>query len=285
MSRGIDHLVLAVHDLDDASGFYERLGFSLTPRAQHPFGTGNRLVQLDGEFLEILSVTRPGDVIPHQQGHFSFGAFNQDYLKCREGMSMIALKSGGWEEDRRVFSDAGLELSAPFTFSRLARQPDGRDVTVGFDLTFILRNDMPEAVFFTCDHQHEPQFFYKPEFQSHANTAKSIDEVFVVATDTGDCSDFIGKLYGKEENTGKQPSLSILTENDLRDRFPNHKTAPLSGSAVFAGYRIRVSSLASVRVILAGNDILCFEKQGSLWLSAFGLIIEFSDQPTGSTSS
>ena len=48
MSRVFDHLVLVVDDFDLASEFYERIGFTLTPRAQHPFGTGNRLAQLQG---------------------------------------------------------------------------------------------------------------------------------------------------------------------------------------------------------------------------------------------
>ena len=46
MSRVFDHFVLAVNDLDQASEFFERIGFTLTPRAQHLFGTGNRLAKL-----------------------------------------------------------------------------------------------------------------------------------------------------------------------------------------------------------------------------------------------
>jgi catechol 2,3-dioxygenase-like lactoylglutathione lyase family enzyme len=42
--RAIDHVVLAVRDLDRAAARYEQLGFTLTPRASHedrvlaPFG-------------------------------------------------------------------------------------------------------------------------------------------------------------------------------------------------------------------------------------------------------
>ncbi|NIQ53863.1 MAG: VOC family protein, partial [Gammaproteobacteria bacterium] len=45
--RRIDHLVHAVDDLDAAAAAYEDLGFLVTPRADHPFGTSNRLVILD----------------------------------------------------------------------------------------------------------------------------------------------------------------------------------------------------------------------------------------------
>lgn len=39
--RGLNHLVLAGRDLDAMQTVYSRLGFTVTPRAQHPFGTGN----------------------------------------------------------------------------------------------------------------------------------------------------------------------------------------------------------------------------------------------------
>ena len=51
MNRAIDHLVLCVRDLEAARAIYRRLGFTLTPPARHPWGTGNSLVQLQGNFL------------------------------------------------------------------------------------------------------------------------------------------------------------------------------------------------------------------------------------------
>ena len=47
-ARGLDHLVLAVRDLDRAADFFTGLGFTLTPRAEHPFGTSNHLAIMDG---------------------------------------------------------------------------------------------------------------------------------------------------------------------------------------------------------------------------------------------
>jgi len=270
MSRGIDHLVLAVRELDAACAFYEQLGFKLTPQAQHPFGTGNRLAQLDSDFLEIVSVTKPEDLIEHQDGVFSFGAFNRDYLNKRDGMSMIALKSDGWQQDRQTFSSAGFDLSEPFTFSRLARQPDGSDVKVGFDLTFVPDAGLPDAVFFTCDHQHEPEFFYKPEFQKHDNGALAVDEVFMVCEDPANVDAFLARLYGGTSN------ISVSTVEQLDARFPGHDPVSVSGDAVFAGYRIRVSDLGITRSVLNSAGVKFANKSESLWLSAYGTIIEFS---------
>ena len=85
MPRDIDHLVLAVRDLDAARATYERLGFTLTPMARHPFGTANSLVQMHGSYLELLAVADPAAIPEPTETRFSFAAFNRDTLKAAKG--------------------------------------------------------------------------------------------------------------------------------------------------------------------------------------------------------
>ncbi|MFX8809231.1 VOC family protein, partial [Acinetobacter baumannii] len=54
--KRIDHLVVAVHDLDQAAGFCHRLGFQVGARNRHPWGTENRLVQFASSFIELITV-------------------------------------------------------------------------------------------------------------------------------------------------------------------------------------------------------------------------------------
>ena len=56
MPRRIDHLVIAVHDLDGAAAFYQRLGFQVGARNRHPWGTENRIVQFSASFLELITL-------------------------------------------------------------------------------------------------------------------------------------------------------------------------------------------------------------------------------------
>ena len=56
MSRGLDHIVHAVRDLDAAADFYRRAGFTVGARNRHPWGTHNHVVQFPGFFIEILTV-------------------------------------------------------------------------------------------------------------------------------------------------------------------------------------------------------------------------------------
>jgi catechol 2,3-dioxygenase-like lactoylglutathione lyase family enzyme len=46
MTRGLDHIVHAVRDLDAAAELYRSLGFTVGARNRHPWGTHNIIVQL-----------------------------------------------------------------------------------------------------------------------------------------------------------------------------------------------------------------------------------------------
>ena len=176
--KGINHLVLAGHDLDALGATWAALGFTLTPQAQHPFGTGNRVIQLHGGYLELLAVTRPADVVEHQPGIFSFPAFNRDYLARHEGFSMLVLDTADAAADIEAWRAAGLETYAPFDFSRMAKLPTGEELRVGFSLAFVTSPAAPWLGHFACQHL-APAYFEQPQYLRHANTAKRIADVWI----------------------------------------------------------------------------------------------------------
>ena len=55
MPRDIDHLVIAVNDLEAARATWQALGFTVAPVARHPFGTANAIIQTDGERLVVAA--------------------------------------------------------------------------------------------------------------------------------------------------------------------------------------------------------------------------------------
>ena len=260
MSRGIDHLVLCVNDLKKARALYELLGFTMTPVAQHPFGTGNRLAQLQGGFVEILGVTRPALITDAGPGEFSFGAYNRDFLAGREGMSMIAFESFGADRDRTDFVAAGLAPAAPFSFTRMARQPDGSEIEMGFDLTFLPRTEAPEAALFTCAHRHAPTQFYKPEFQTHANTAKRISAVTIESGDADATRGFLAALDA-------EPAL--------------FEVVPARGNGErLAGFAVTVEDMEAARRALRAGAVPFTETGGGLVVGpgvAFGVRISFCE--------
>jgi hypothetical protein len=246
MSRGIDHLVLCVNDLKKARETYAAMGFTMTPQAQHPFGTGNTLAQFDGCFLEVLAVTQPEDIFEHDGDTFSFPAFNRDYLADREGMSMLVLDSEDETADRAEYLASGLRVHSPFDFQRQAKQPDGGSVTVGFSLTFVTDPALPDMAFFTCK-QWRPELFWKPDYQRHANGATSIKDVFVVSPDITSGAAFLSAFAGApitETAQGvdtiatQRGDLVVMTPDAFAARFPGAFTDRETSTPFFAGFSI-----------------------------------------------
>ena len=188
--KGLDHFVICVRDLDRAGAFYQQLGFTLTPRAQHPFGSSNRLVQLDGVFLELLCIDRPENIPPQVPGQFNFIHFNKKYLQSREGISMLVLDSEDAEEDHRIAKKAGLQTWPTFRFSRKARLPGGQTETVSFRLNFVTHPDMQMTAFFTC-RQFNPEHFWQSPYQQHANSAQTVAEACLVAENPQEYAGFM----------------------------------------------------------------------------------------------
>ena len=108
--RAVDHVVLAVRDLDGAAATYKKLGFTLTPRAAHEdrMGTSNWLAQFAGRnFIELLEVDRPSLLAPHDFAasprFFSFGEHNRRAADDRDGLSMLVFAGTDARADNRRF--------------------------------------------------------------------------------------------------------------------------------------------------------------------------------------
>jgi glyoxalase-like protein len=210
MVRGLDHLVVAVKDLTAAGQAYEALGFTVTPENQHPWGTANRLVQLDGFFIELLSCGDESSITETSGSEFSFGAFNRDFLKTREGASMLVLESDDSAKDREDFEKAGLQVFDPFSFERTANLADGSTAEVAFDLTILKDPLSPEIGYFTC-HNRFPENFWKSAFQKHHNGAQSVEAVYLLARDPSDHHEFLGGFSGQREMRATSLGLELDT--------------------------------------------------------------------------
>jgi hypothetical protein len=258
-NRGIDHLVLCVHDLERAREHYRALGFTTTPPAIHPFGTGNSLIQLQGNFLELISVVEPQNIALHQDSEFGFGGRVRDFLDRREGMAMLVFESRDAVADQAEFAAKGIQTYAPLHFQRQAKQPDGSSVTVAFSLAFAIAPAQPEAVFFTCQ-QHAPEYFWKPEYQSHANGARMISEVIMVAKLPDSLAEFLGQLQNPDAVrkdgdslcvTTARGQITVVTPTEFERRFSVPPAGPASPH--FAAYRIVVDAIAETMAVLDGH--------------------------------
>jgi catechol 2,3-dioxygenase-like lactoylglutathione lyase family enzyme len=176
--KGINHLVLAARDLEAQRSLYAGLGFTLTPRADHPFGTSNSVVQLHGSYLELLSLTRP-EIVPEPTAEkFSFAAYNRDFLARRAGFSMLALDSEDTAADLAAWKATGLKTYEPFEFSRMAKTARGEERRIGFSLGFVSDPAAPWLGLFSCRH-FAPDYFAQTEYLHHANGAVRVEDVWI----------------------------------------------------------------------------------------------------------
>ena len=283
MKHAIDHLVLCVSDLERARAFYEGLGFTLTPRAEHPFGTGNQLMQLQGCYLELLTVRDHSKIPPHAPGRFSFGAFNAAYLARREGLSMLAFQTDDAEQDQRAFAARGLDIYEPLHFSHKRSFRDGSEATVSYSVAFVTDPAMPDAAFFTCQH-HAPHNFWRPEYQRHANGACSVAEVVMAANDPNGLADFFGRLFDSKPVTGEADSLrvslqnggiTVLSTKGLDARYG--LDAP--GEPHFVGVAVTIEDADRVRSRLKAHGIPFCRAGDAIQIrpkDAFGAMLEFT---------
>jgi hypothetical protein len=239
--REIDHVVVAVQDLDRAGAVYQQLGFTLTPRARHDdrMGTSNRLAQFAGKnFIELLEVDRPDRLVRHDfqtsPPFFSFGDHNRRAVRERDGLSMMVFKGDNARSDISSFAASGLATFAPFDFERVAKMPDGTEATVAFSLAFVQSPDMPRVAFFVCEnraHNH----FWKPQYQSHVNGATGIVAVYLSSPDPERDAAFASKMFGgRVRPISGGCSVACGPAQELRVLTPQATTA-LGGSSAIEG--------------------------------------------------
>ncbi len=289
IKRPLDHLVLCVRDLDAARRTYERLGFTLTPKAVHPFGTANSLVQFNGNFLELLTVIDRRLIKPVAPGEFAFAAFNDRFLADREGMSMLVFASDDARRDQRDFAANGLDTYAPFDFSRSARLPDGSDAAVAFSLAFVTEKRMPDAAFFVCQ-QHAPQHFWKAEYQNHRNGALAVDEVVMLAAEPHMFAEFFARLQPGHtvERLGRglvaataRGRVTVLDPTGFGARFPDARR-PTPATPHFVACRLRVADLAATEAVLRAGGLPVRRTGTTIQFGPaenFGFIVEFAEAP------
>lgn len=273
--RRIDHLVIAVRDLDGAADFYRRLGFQVGARNRHPWGTENRLVQFRSSFLELITTgDDPTLIPPHGDGVFSFGAFVRDSLARRDGFPMLVLDSDDAKGDAAAFAAAGIGAFQPFFFERTGLRPDGTPTHVAFTLAFAADPLAPQAGYFVCQ-QHVPENFWNPAFQIHANGAENVSAVTLTTAQPQAHAGFLSAFGGSTAEVGSDGSITVpLQGGRIVASATGAQNTPL-----LSGFAVRVPSLEATTVVLRNTGIpFSEETAGSLHISpdtAFGTAITF----------
>jgi catechol 2,3-dioxygenase-like lactoylglutathione lyase family enzyme len=280
MARGIDHIVHLVRDLDAGAALYEKLGFLVSSRNKHPFGTHNRIVQLNGSYIEILAISEP-EKITGAGGPLSFAHFNRDFLaRNGEGLVGLVLSSANAAEDKKQFDEAGFGGFPVFDFARKGTRPDGSEVELAFSLAYLREPSSSDALFFTVQHRH-PENFWFPELQRHPNGASRVSCAVFVAESPTDHQYFLQAFTGMRDV--RSTSLGVTAETP---RGGVQITEPRPFEDAFGLKLPGSSGLRFGAVVFAGNDkrlretvlksgVALQERSGRLVVHAHGAVLAF----------
>jgi catechol 2,3-dioxygenase-like lactoylglutathione lyase family enzyme len=291
MPRGLDHLVLASHDLAAQAAFYRALGFMVGARNRHDWGTLNHIVQFDGCFLELIGL-EPAFAPPAREAPVAqFAGFLADYLSRREGFAMLVLESGDAAADQAAFAAAGIAGPSTFRFARTGKRPDGTDIHLAFSLAFARTPAAPDAGFFVCQ-QHNPENFWNPAFQMHANTVTSVAAVTLVAADPRALAPFLAAYCGAEPESSDAGAvvfvtprgrIEVMTPSAFRAAYGADTLPVPPPGPELAAVRFAAQDLAAVRRHLDGALIPHSAHQNAVVVAptaAFGTVLAFAGGAT-----
>lgn len=284
MSRGLDHIIHAVRDLEAAAEFWRRAGFIVGARNRHPWGTHNHVVQLPNFFIEILTVAEP-DKLGDDGLSRHFGNPNREAIARGDGFAGLVLESKDIAADAADFAQAGIGISDPLPFSRGAKLPDGTETTVGFSLAFVRDELSPQTAFFTCQ-QLNPSAFWNPAFQAHPNGVRNVAGAVLIADNPADHHIFLSAFTGERvlhsrslgiEARTPRGSVEIMEPVAFEDQFGVARKA--EGTAVsIAGLRFTVTDLGATEAALKQGGIAAHRHMERLVIapkSAFGATLIF----------
>lgn len=169
MSFSLDHIVIAVTDLDEAVRDYETLGFTVLPGGEHPRGSRNALVVFeDGSYLEIIAFPRPVPDFRWWQVLSDAGSGLVDYALLPESMDDALAQA----------RSSGLVIDGPIDGARL--QPDG--ARLAWQTARSPESDVP----FLCA-DVTPRALRVPEgkVRQHKNGVTGVAAVSVAVRDLG----------------------------------------------------------------------------------------------------
>jgi catechol 2,3-dioxygenase-like lactoylglutathione lyase family enzyme len=206
---GIDHAVVMVRDLDKAAEIWKRLGFTVSPRGTHSahMGTGNYTMMLDPDYLELLGVLAPTE----------HNAPARAMLEKREGIERVAFtavdSAAGAEEIRaRGYAPIG-----PTDFERPVTMPDGSLSAAKFRTFQWPVAEAPAGMrVFACQHKTRDTVWI-PELMKHANGAKRLKQVLLVAPDPAKEAAHLAEMTDRDVRKEADGAIAVPSGTDRAD--------------------------------------------------------------------
>jgi catechol 2,3-dioxygenase-like lactoylglutathione lyase family enzyme len=265
----LDHVVIAVRNLDEAAKTYRKFGFTLTPRGLHEGkGTGNHCIMFGKTYVELLGVV---------DATGAEGRLAQRVKARGEGGIAIAYGADDADKTCAALRAAGIDAEDPNDLSR-PLDLDGKREMVRFRNVSMPSLNLPETMQFVCTHVTPELTRARREWQLHPNGATGVAKIIVAHDKPQDTAAEFKVLFGTNGELGNA-TIEIRTRAEIEKHAGTDalKGAPTIG---IVGLRIRVNELDAVAAMLDMGRIPHSEANHRLIVpanAAHGVFLEFAE--------
>ncbi len=259
----LDHVVIAVKNLDEAAATYRRFGLTLTPRGLHEGkGTGNHCIMFPDTYIELLGVVDASG---------AEGRLAQRVKARGEGGIAIAYGADDADKTYAALRAAGVDAEAPNDLSR-PLELDGKRDMVRFRNINMPGLHLVETMQFVCTHQTPELTRARREWQLHPSGTTGIAEVVIAVDDIATAQSQLAPAA----LTNAQ--ITLITPADAERRFGKALAgAPKHG---IVALRIRVNEPDAAAAMLSMAKVPHTETRHGIVIpasTAHGVVIEFAE--------
>jgi hypothetical protein len=247
---GLDHVLVAVRDLEAAAANWRRLGFTVSPYGLHSahLGSANHTIVFQDDYIELLGLVTETE---HLRSTI-------DFLKIREGVPRVAFTTddaAGGAAELRARGIASLE---PVSFGRPVDLPDGGRSEARFSVFRWPLEEKPGGVqIFACQHFTRDAVWI-PALQSHANGASGLVRVEFLVSDPKAAAAHMARLIDGQatetadghvvQSGGKRAAFLFYDEAAFAGRYPEAARAGTTAGGVVAVV-LATSDVAKARAV------------------------------------
>ena len=254
----LDHLAHWVPDIHAASALLDRLGFLLTPYAEHvhadggrpvPAGSANQCIMLEAGYLEVL--TPIGDTPIAEEVRAALGRYT--------GLHLAAFGVADAARHRERLVAAGFPQRPSVTLARDSTTADGAPCTLRFTVVRPQVGCMAEGRVQFLTH-HTPDHVWQARWLEHPNTARALTDMLFCVNDPREASARYERYLGRRAEavdggylfTVERGRLALLDAERIGQALPG---IHIPCVPFMAAYAVECENLGNTLAVLRASGV------------------------------
>jgi catechol 2,3-dioxygenase-like lactoylglutathione lyase family enzyme len=268
---GLDHLIIAVADLDKAAATFRALGFTLATRGEHAeWGTANHCIMFGDDYLELLAAVGEGGPADRVRAFIA-----------EHGEGLMGLV---WGTEDAAADSARLGLEPPGDLSRSIEGEVAR-----FKAGILAPETTPGIASFLCQHL-TPEKLRRPGWTEHANGATGIISVTALMAEPLNLMPAWDRLIGPAAATATDELVTVHTRHglvflcrpdDIGQLHPEAEEEELPPAPALVALTLRIKDAeAAARTLKTAGIAYERDRQGKVVIApedACGVLIELQE--------